>query len=136
MIFPIPFSMTLLAAADATIEIDPKNEGGAVPFAMLIDDDPVTGTTPTVSIDEIRNGAGDVVGLKGDGISTSWPLGSFADATAAERIKAGLPNLPPNIGLIDSTRKLEIDITNTASGAPLTIEGVVFVVIPRHAPAT
>lgn len=135
LIFPVPFSMTVLAGASDVVEIDPLNDGGAVPFAMLIDDDPVTGAPPTVTIDEIKNGAGDVVGLKGAGISTSWPIGSFNDMSASERIKAGLPNLPPNIGLIDSTKKMSIAFTNTASGAPLTLEGIVFVVIPRSTPS-
>ena len=140
LIFPIPFATGIVAAsASGVVTIDPLNDDGAVPIALLIYDDPVLAAKPTVRIDSIKDGRGDLVGLKGSvassttigAISTTWPLNSFYGTQAVEQIKAGLPNLPPSIGLIDSSKPLKIAFTNTASGAALNLAGVVFAVIPR-----
>lgn len=133
LIYPIPFEIDLVAATPDTIEILPLNRGGAIPFAMRIFDDPVTGVEPVVTIDEIRNGNGDTVGIKGAAgseISTAWPLGLFFGEAPMDAYEAGLPNLPPDIGLIDSQRSMAIDVTPGASG-PVALRGVVYVVIPR-----
>ena len=124
LVYPLPFNTGDITGGGGTftVNIDPKNRNGAIPFAMLIDPE-----ADEFTIAQIRDGNGDVVGLKGDGISTDWPLWLFQDA---EIYDAGLNNLPPNIGHITSDRPMEVDVVNDATGDQ-GLTGVVWVVVPR-----
>lgn len=128
LIYPLPIDFSVpaatVAAAPAQLEIAPKNNNGAVPFALLID----TSISADIAIVSIKDGAGDLAGLKGDGISTTWQIESFQDA---ERIFAGLPNLPPNLGAIDASHPLIIELTNADTVDPQSFPATLFVVIPK-----
>ena len=136
LVYPIPFSQAVGAVIGtaATVTLNPLNTRGAIPFALLISDDSATGAPPTVPVPQTTGRAGKPVGIRGGSttsISTAWPLESFLEsARASERLEAGLPNLPPDIGKIASDRPMTINLVNTAAGAT-TVSGVLFVVIPR-----
>ena len=131
LIYPVPFEKVIPVASRAEVKIDPLNDPGGLPFAMLLPDT----TDANLSITEIKNPTGDAAGLKGGGtaanssISSAWPVSSFFDA---ERIRAGLPNLPPAMGLASSSKPFRMTVANADTSNPHTISGIIFLAIPKR----
>lgn len=125
-VYPVPIDVVLSAGTTTVVEIKPKTTNGLVPFCLLV--------APSIDPAQVKlrrflDGNGDLLGIKGDGISTEWPIEMLQDP---EIVFSGLPVIPPDVGLIDASRGLSLALENLNSvDEPFT--AYLFGIVPKKA---